>query len=369
MLRVKQFLFFGLNGAIVSVVPKIENKKGIIYKARGVRNDNKNTGKSTSSFGNSVTIDFQTHNKNLCIKISSSKKNKSKFHITGLKSYEMAEQGTLNLLNQIKLTEKAWTPFFKLNFEERYNVVNWVINLVSNDGILSNIINSDINEKVEKIKDKLGDLYDCIKLMLRYTLEDNSINDFMTRLYRIVNLSTGLYSIFHQQNDYKILLFDIYNGVYNGRICNNVIFLPFVAGKLLEMGFQCGFFNLKKTEMRIMVPIVNEIHYTEDNKNTNIKGHLFRIGPEGSVELYSKGNPQEAITIGMWVINSIRSIIFSEEYRKEVLCEDLDISKYNTQIIFQESPEKPNPETTLSLMDEFSKYIDSINIFSSDEYV
>lgn len=360
--------FFGYNDAIVSVVPKIENNKGIIYKSRGVRNS-KDTDKSSSSFGNSVTVDFQTHGKNLCIKISSSKKNRSKFHITGLKSYEMAKEGTINLLNQIKLTEKAWTPFFKLSFEERYNVMNWIINLVNDNGNMLNILNSNIIEKVKSIKDNLGDLYDCVNLILRYTLEDNSINDFMTRLYRIVNLSTGLYSIFHQQNDFKILLFDIYNGVYNGRICNNVIFLPFIANKLLEMGFQCGFFNVKKTEIRIMVPILNEMHYTEDNKNTNIKGHLFRIGPEGSVELYSRGNPQEAMTIGMCVINAVRSIISSDEYRKDVLCENVDISKCSVQLNFQNLSENTNNGGTINAGDTFTNYTPSDSILYTDDYL
>ena len=92
--------------------------------------------------------------------------------------------------------------------------------------------------------------------------------------------------------------------------------MTFISNKLAEYGLQVGFFNFAKTEIRIMIPIINEEHYNEKKKTTNIKGHLFIIGPKGSVELYSKGDPNEAIKIGLDIIFLIKNIIESNEYNE-----------------------------------------------------
>ena len=305
--------FFGIDNAIVSLVPKIENGKGIILKSRGVRKSNET---NSSSFGNSITIDFQSHNKNICIKASSSKKCESKFHITGLTSYKMAEEVTYKFLTQLKITEDIWKPFFIMRYEQKMDFLQKIYQLIDDNGIILRYGNKIIHDKIEKIKNELGDLYNCAKLILRYTLEDETLTEFGNRLLRILNLNTGMYSIFHDKDDFKILIFDIYNGVYNGKIINSYddIYLMYIAKKLLELGFNCGFCNVAKSEITILIPIVNEIHYNSKGK-TKEKGHLFKIKLKGSIELYSKGNPEEAHKIGNYVINVIEEIINSNEYK------------------------------------------------------
>lgn len=309
--------FFGIDSCIVSLVPKIENGKEVILKSRGVRKSNPNSN-SSSAFGNSVTIDFQSHNKNICIKASSSNKCESKFHITGLTSYKMAEEVTYKLLSQIKITERIWREFFVMGYEQKMQFLQKIFLLIDDNGTMLRYGDKVIHDRIEKIKDELGNLYECAKLILRYTLEDETLSDFGNRLLRILNLNTGMYSMFHDKDDFKILIFDIYNGVYNGKILNEYgedIYLMYVAQELLKLGFNCGFCNVARTEITILIPIVNEIHYNSKGK-TKEKGHLFKIKLKGSVELYSKGNPNEAQTIGSYVINIIEEIINSNEYRE-----------------------------------------------------
>ena len=139
-----------------------------------------------------------------------------------------------------------------------------------------------------------------------------------------------MYSIFHDKDDFKIIIFDIYNGVYNGKIFNSYeedIYLMYIAEELLKLGFNCGFCNVARTEITILIPIVNEIHYNSKGK-TKEKGHLFKIKLKGSVELYSKGNPEEAQTIGTYVINVIEGIINSNEYRSILGINVIDGSQY-----------------------------------------
>lgn len=309
--------YFGIDSAIVSLVPKIENGKGVSLKPRGVRRVESNT--SSSAFGNSVTIDFQSHNKNVCIRASSSEKCESKFHITGLTSYKMAEEVTYKLLSQFKITELMWKPFFILRYEEKMAFLNKIYNLIDNNGSMLRYGNKIIHDKIEEMKDELGELYNCTNLILRYTLEDETMVHFGNRLMRIINLNTGVYSIFHDKDDFKVLLFDIYNGVYNGKISNiyeDDIYLTYITDELLKLGFKCGFCNVARTEITILIPIVNEIHYNSKGK-TKEKGHLFKVKLKGSVELYSKGNPTEAQTIGTYVINVIEEIINSNEYKSK----------------------------------------------------
>lgn len=314
----KSIPFFGINDTIVSVVPKIKNRNDIFYENRGVRKNNNSNLASNRGFGNSVGIDFQSKNKNFHIKICSSKEKKSKLHITGLTSFEMAQEITESLLHQIKLTENAWMPFFILDYDSKMNLISYIVEMVS-DG--DKILNFNDNLLQNKLNDSIhffGEYFECVKLILRYTFEDKTIIDFYNRLHRISNIIIGQNSLFHNEKEFKVVKYDIYNGTYNGNIGYKDLFLVNIATKLLDLSFQACFSNIAKTEIRIMIPIRNNDINSNSNKTNNIKGHLFIIGPRGSLELYSRGNPNEAISIGNYVIETIRQIIESKEYHDSI---------------------------------------------------
>lgn len=314
--------FFGINDVIVSLSPKV-TKGDFPKKHRGIR---------PSKFANSVTIDYQTHNKNLNIKVSSSVNCESKFHITGLTSYSMAEEATLSLIEHIKITDRIWTPFFMKKHEDKLSFLSLMCQLVMDPNDNTKLLSFNdpiLHSRLESLKDSLGDMYECTKLIIRYTFEDSNITEFGQRLTRILNLKTGTHSIFHNQADFSILLFDIYNGVYNGKICNNDIYLIYLSEKLLNLGYNCCFTNIAKTEIRILLPIYNEIHHVKSKNTSKTKGHLFAVKVKGSIELYSKGNPEEALQIGNEVLSLIRSIINSDDYKDKSETKSIDSLELN----------------------------------------
>lgn len=310
--------YYGIDNAIVSIVPMMKNKNGVKYKIRGIRKNNNIDNVSSGSFGNAIGIDFQTCNKNLHIKICSSKKNKSKFHITGLRSFEMTKEVTLNLIEQIKLTEKAWTPFFKLNYEQRYILITKIIDMVSCSGELLSYYSDELKNRIEHIKDKFGDYTQCIDLMLRYLVEDSSLAEFSGRLFRIASLSTGSYSLFHNQDAIRIINTDIYNGTYNANLEYTNLNASFISDKLSQMGYRSLFCNFGKPEIRVTIPIVNNTFFNGSDSNDE-RAHVFSIKIGGHIGLFSRALPEEAITIGNHLIDIIISIINSDEYQRSIM--------------------------------------------------
>ena len=309
--------YYGIDNAIVSIVPMIKSKNGVKYKIRGIRKKSDDN-VSTGSFGNAIGIDFQTCGKNLHIKIYSSKKNKSKFHITGLKSFEMTKEVTLNLLEQIKLTEKAWIPFFKLNYDLRYILILRIIDLVSSKNQLLSYYSDELKNRIENSRDSFGEYIHCIELMLRYLVEDNNLSEFSGRLFRIAALSTGSSSLFHNQDDFKIINTDIYNGTYNANLEYKNLNASFISDKLSQMGYRSLFCNFGKPEIRVTIPIVNNSIFINSDSNDE-RAHVFSIKIGGHVGLFSRGLPEEALRIGNYLIELIISIINSEEYQKHTM--------------------------------------------------
>ena len=135
---------------------------------------------------------------------------------------------------------------------------------------------------------------------------------------RIACLITGFNSVFHTEESFKLSVYDIYNGTYNGKIGYTNLYASYIAKKLVEMGFHCGFFNIGKQEFSILIPIVNQHLHTENLKRINIKGHLFKINFNGSLDLYSRADYNEAMTIGMFLINKIREMMECDEYKQSI---------------------------------------------------
>lgn len=326
--------FFGVNNCVVSVIPSLSGE-GSNLKIRGARGNN---GKrlACSKFGNAVTVDFQAFNKNFNIKMTSSKKDRSKFHMTGLKSVEMGKEVTKLLVDYINNTNDAWKPFFMLDFINKEKFLLSLIELLTFGD--KTLLPTD-QIVLERLKEKdYGELSKCVDLIMRFTYEDETKSELYERFNRIIYLNPGSYSLFHNQYELKVLMYDIYNGSYTCNI-NCELYIPFIAKEMRNLGFNVGFFNIGDQEFRIVIPIINEQHYSYDKKYNNIKGHLFIITLNGSIDLYSRGDPDEVYLIAEYVINTIKNIVKSDEYNLTLLGQ---ITPLDNFIFYQKSHQGNN---------------------------
>jgi hypothetical protein len=328
----KTLPFFGINNSIVSIIPKISTKGDEILKVRGIRQSLNDNEISSQGFGNSVAIDFQTLGKNYHIKLYSSKKIESKFHITGLTNFESSKTVTLNLLDQIKLTEECWTPFFHLNYYERFNFMKIIYDVVVKDNQLLKPDHEDVKKFLDNLDSSYSKYKSTINLILRYTYEDKTPIDFANRIHKICYLSSGPCSIFHNEQVFHINMYDIYIGNYIGTIGYTQLFLKHITEKLSQLNYRACYSNIGKPEIRIMIPIVNEEHFNNGPKKKTIDGHLFIIKLGGTISLSSKANVSECLSIGKMIIELIRSIVESQEY-SDALYGKINQNNINEQLI------------------------------------
>ena len=315
--------FFGVNNAVVSVIPSLSGS-GNTLKIRGARGNNGRR-LASNKFGNAVAVDFQAFNKNFNIKMTTSKVDRSKFHITGLKSVEMGHEVTRLLIEYINNTDDAWRDFFILDYGTKEKFLMTMLEILT-DGDKTLLPTNQI--VIDRLKEKdFGNLSKCVDIIQRFTYEDSTKDDLYYRFFRIICLNPGNHSIFHNQYGLNVLMFDIYNGSYIGSIgCE--IYIPFIVKRLSDMGFQVGYFNIGDQEFKIVIPIINENHYINEKKHNNIKGHLFIITINGSIDLYSRGDPNEVKLISEYVIGIIRDIISSSEYNLELTGEITPLNQF-----------------------------------------
>jgi hypothetical protein len=302
--------YFGIADVIVSLVPSYGK-----FKTRGIRTNNEIIN-SKIGFGNSVAIDFQTFNKNVHIKISSSKECKSKFHITGVTSPEMAMIVTEKLINYIEISNNVWKIFFELSLNDRMKLIDYIMSFITKDNSLLKYDDINTIEHLKKVN--LEHFNGCVKLMLRLMFEFNTVVDLYKKFCEIAILSIGFNSLFHNQDKIEFESLEIYNGIYYGNVGLSNLLLYHITSVLSSMGYISVFHSIGKCKMIVMIPINIEDSYVFTSKTLNIKGHLFKITEQGFISLYSKGNPDEVLKIGNSLIKVITEIVNSEEYKEKI---------------------------------------------------
>ena len=322
--------FFGVDDCIVSLIPNGDIIK--TKRPRGVRISVLNENQS-GSFGNSLAVDFQTHKKNVHIKISSSKESCSKFHITGASTPDMAKDISQKLVEYINTTDMMWKPFFLLNMENRLYIVNMVINEIIENGDSPLKYGDPIMiKRIELLRERIGDLISSIDIMLRFTLEINySYQEYKKRLYDICLICPGQYSIFHGQQIIELKSLDIYNGVYSGMIGYKDLILYHICTSLKSRGYNSEFHNIKKPVLKIVIPILDSSGVIIERSNGKILAHKFSILDKGTFKLYSQAMPEEVMSIGYNIINVIKEIVNSPEYLQLINPNYSDI-KWSTQL-------------------------------------
>lgn len=308
--------YFGIENSFISIIPKLCTKGSVEYPIRGIRKISIG-GNSSASFGNSVAIDFQILQKNYHIKVSSSKTGDCKFHITGLTRYSHLDYIVKSFIEQLKCIEQIWIPFFQLDYNFRMNILNEIYNIVVCGNQLRHYDDPYVVNWIESLSDKREQYKPFIKLIVRYVMEEIYPDAFSQRLLRLCSLQPGPNSIFHVDMDFIFVRYDIYNGSYIGTVGYNDLYFIFLVRKLVEMGFHAGFSNLGNEEIRIKIEIQHNQFNTKGGKAEEKKEHLFVIKSGGSVALSSKDTPSEALAMGQYVINVIRSLVESPEYLTE----------------------------------------------------
>lgn len=297
--------FFGYEDTIVSIIP---NQDIIKYKRpRGLRK---------SAFGHSVAIDFQTMGKNIHLKISSSQSECSKIHINGTSGPEMATEVANRLKRFIENMDLLWRPFFMLSSENKINLVNIVIDEIVDCGTHQLIYGDPLMiERLNRLKDKIGDQMTVVDMMLRFTVEPYSnFQEYKKRLYDICSIVPGSYSIFHGQEAISFKSLDIYGGVYNGKINCKGIILHNLSNCLHARGYNCEFHNVKKTSLKVSIPILDSNGNSMRQNCKKIMAHNFTITDKGGIKLYSNSSPQDALNVGLSLISTIEEIITTPEY-------------------------------------------------------
>uniref|UniRef100_A0A6C0BD62 Uncharacterized protein n=1 Tax=viral metagenome TaxID=1070528 RepID=A0A6C0BD62_9ZZZZ len=306
----KPIPFFGINDCIISLVPSDEILKH--NKPRGVRTKN-SKGKQSGAFGNSLATDFQTHYKNVHIRISSSKDKKSKFHITGTSSLEMASDVSERLSNYINTCDQMWKPFFMISINDRFALVNIIINIVEYGTEMLKYGDDILNERLKNINSYIEPYYSAVDLMLRFTLEECTFNEFKKKLYDICQICPGPFSIFHGQDVIKINRVEIYGTVNGGNTGFTNLVLSHICTGFINRGYNASFHNIKNPQLKIIIPILDKNGLHVYSSNGKFKAHTFNISEKGSFKLYSSGSYEEREYITKVVLNVISEIVNCSE--------------------------------------------------------
>lgn len=311
--------YFGVPDVVVSISPEA-NSSGT-FPVRGIRNeDSSSEGLPSGSFGNAVPLDFQCLDKNMHVKISSSKIEKSKFHITGTKDIEMAKDVACRVINYLKMTDNAWRPFFQLSLYDKYHFINNFLTMVTNEGKFLYYNDKIVQDRLAHIQQDNPYYFSVYDMMARFTFEFNSIEMLYAKLYRIVGLKIGTYSLFHNQTDFIIESYSINLGVYNANLGAKNLSLSYISNalnsdqELIQDDYQFSYNNSSPNKFIIMAPVKFTEYTPHINNGAKITAYLFHVRKTGGIRLYSKAPTHLAIKEGERIIRKIREIISSQQY-------------------------------------------------------
>lgn len=311
--------YFGIPDVVVSISPEA-NSSGIL-PVRGIRKEeNNNNALPSGSFGNAVPLDFQCMCKNMHVKISTSKVEKSKFHVTGTKDVEMAKDVANRVVIYLKKTDIAWRPFFQLSLIEKYIFIGSFFKMITNEGKLLFYNDPIVKERLEKIQKDNPHQFSVYEMMARFTFEFNSIELLYAKLLRIISLKIGTYSLFHNQSDFIMDSVSVNLGVYNANLGTKNISLSYIANtlnsdqELINDGYEIGYTNSSPNKFVIKCPVKFTEYTPHISNGTKEFAYLFHVRKTGGIRLYSKAPTTLAVNEGERILKKIRDIIHSQQY-------------------------------------------------------
>lgn len=284
--------YFGVENAVVCV-----KYKGRI---RGIR-------QNTGQMNNVASIDLQTGNKNVNIKLA-----RTQVQLTGANSEEMGENSFRVMCSHINMIQSHLNHIRSLDEEVRQNTINWVAGKAFE--ILSDNPESDLEYRLHYLSmstiEKESSIYNIDTTFASFLwnfAEDYDIaTDYSEAFKNIVKICYDVNANICD-NYVDITECNIQNSVYNYNI-NQEVSLIGLAQHLSNKGFSVSFHNWNSTPLKVSIPIYNDsasetsdettesdgIRTVSINSSGKIKVHRFTVHRKLSVKQTSPTNSTQA---------------------------------------------------------------------------
>lgn len=326
----KKIPFFGINNIFIGI-------KSYEWGSRGIR-CSYDPDKETGAMKNCVSADLQCYDSNFNIKIYS-----RLFHIGGISSNTIGEQVAVNLVNLLNIINIMWLPFFKLQGYERYNFINEILlPIVNNNGVLLDINDNRVIEGFNKVKDKIGNLIDSLRLLISFLEWYPTPELYMQKIIKVA--SFPLFGENILTNGYDIQIKELINleGIYIGKIPFENIILGFITTKLLELGLDASFLNEKSRSMKVCT-LTGLENFTIKKTNSKVPMHKIIIQDSGNIRVTSPGHPDLVVNETYRIMNIICQIITNFDY-PNMSQECITRRIYDSLMLFlQNDPTKQSP--------------------------
>lgn len=271
--------YFGVENAIVCV-----KYKG---KIRGIR-------QNEGQMNNVVSIDLQTGNKNVNIKLA-----KNKVQLTGANSDEMGKRSFEILCNHLNMIQVNLNHIRHLSEDVRQATIAWVIAQNNQEKITP--INYDLINSEPTIDKSFA------SFLWQFTddfidLETDAAKYlYYEKFTRIIEIC---YKIEENIVDGELGIIDcnISNSVYNYSL-NKEVSLIALTKHLYKKGFSVSFHNWNSTQLKVSIPIINDemsetseesVRTASTSSSGKIKAHRFTVHRKLSIKQTSPTNYEQA---------------------------------------------------------------------------
>jgi len=275
--------YFGLDGAIICV-----KYKG---KIRGIR-------QNEGQMNNVVSIDLQTGNKNVNIKLA-----RSRVQLTGANSDKMGENAFNVLCLHLNTIQKHINYIRSISMEVRDKTIQWVID---------NLDVEDYNLSVTEAANTLGIDSNLALFLLQFS-ETLTQEEFVEKVNYIYK------SIFEEgvnvcNEDVDIIDCVISNSVYNYNIGREVSLIE-LTKHLDKKGFSVSFHNWNSTHLKLAIPIFDDDKSTPSESSGSsgkIRAHRFCLHRSGSCKQTSPTSYIEAVNARKMFMEGMSDYVYVE---------------------------------------------------------
>lgn len=283
--------YFGVENAIVCV-----KYKG---KIRGIR-------QNEGQMNNVVSIDLQTGNKNVNIKLA-----KNKVQLTGANSDEMGKRSFEILCEHLNQIQTNLNHIRHISEEVRQATIAWVI-AQTNQETLPPINYESINNEPSIDVNFASFLWQFTDDFI--DLEPNTAKHlYYEKFTRLVEIC---YKLEDNIADGELGIIDcnISNSVYNYSL-NKEVSLIGLTKHLYKKGFSVSFHNWNSTQLKVSIPIITDemsevsnesIKTASTSSSGKIKAHRFTVHRKLSIKQTSPTNYEQASEARESFLNGIR---------------------------------------------------------------
>ena len=247
---------------------------------------------------NVVSIDLQTGNKNVNIKLA-----RSRVQLTGANSDKMGENAFNVLCLHLNMIQNHINYVRSIPMEIRDKTIQWVID---------NLDTEDYNVSVNEAVNDLGIDSNLALFLLQFS-ETLTQEEFVTKVNYIYK------SIFEEGSNIcneNIDIIDcvISNSVYNYNIGREVSLIE-LTKHLDKKGFSVSFHNWNSTHLKLAIPIFDDDKSTPSESSGSsgkIRAHRFCLHRSGSCKQTSPTSYVEAVNARKMFMEGMSDYVYVE---------------------------------------------------------